>query len=262
MRRLAGWTLRRAALVVTISEFTRRDVIAYGVPAQRIVIIHPGAQSRPAARTSPDGDKGVEAERIILTVARLGELYKGHDMLVRAMPLIRAREPRARYVIVGDGPLRPYLERLAASLGVADAVTFTGSLPNDGVDEWYRRADLFALLSRESPIDGGAEGFGLAFVEAGAWEKPVVGGRSGGVPDAVVDGVTGFLVDPIDIGAIADAILRVLGDADLARRLGENERERAVHELSWGNFVAAFQVAIDEAVAAPALEESIRSARP
>src|SRR4029079_17481086 len=147
-------TLRRAALVVTISEFTRRDVIAYGVPAQRIVIIHPGAQSRTAARTSPDGDKGADADRIILTVARLGELYKGHDMLVRAMPLILARDPRAVYVIVGDGPLRPYLERLAASLRVADAITFTGSLPNDGVDEGDRRADLFAPLRREAPLGG------------------------------------------------------------------------------------------------------------
>jgi phosphatidylinositol alpha-1,6-mannosyltransferase len=260
MRRLAGWTLRRANLVVTISDFTRRAVMEYGVPPQRITVIHPGAESRPAARPSPlareDG-----AERVILTVARLGELYKGHDMLIRSLPLILSREPRARYVIVGDGPLRPYLGRLAASLGVERAVTFAGELPNDAVDEWYRRADVFALLSRESPVDGGAEGFGLAFVEAGAWEKPVVGGRSGGVPDAVLDGVTGFLVDPTDIGAIADAILRVLGDPVLARRLGMQGHDRAAHELSWGNFVASFQRVLDAAVAPPALEESVRSAR-
>ena len=154
-------------------------------------------------------------------MARLGELYKGHDMALRAMPLILAREPKARYVIVGDGLLRSYLERLAVSMGVERSVTFTGELPSAALDERYARADVITMLSRESPIDGGAEGYGLIFVEAGAWSKPVVGGRSGGIPDAVVDGVTGLLVDPTDIGAIAEALLRVLSDTALARRLGE-----------------------------------------
>ena len=192
-------------------------------------------------------------EKIILTVARLGELYKGHDMAIRAMPLILAREPRARYVIVGDGPLRAYLERLAESLGVSQSVTFAGEVSASALDEWYARADVFTLLSRESPIDGSAEGYGLAFIEAGAWGKPVVGGRSGGIPDAVVEGITGFLVDPTDVAAIADVLLRVLCDGDLARRLGEHGRRRALNDLSWPNFVASFQSVIDTAVARPTL---------
>jgi phosphatidylinositol alpha-1,6-mannosyltransferase len=251
MRHLAGWTLRRAAMVVSVSEFTKRAVMAHGVAPQRIVVIHPGAGMRPALTGSPGPD--ASGERIILTVARLGELYKGHDMAIRAMPLILAREPHARYVIVGDGPLRRYLERLTASVGVAQAVTFAGEVPEAALEQWYSRADVFTLLSRESPIDGGAEGYGLAFIEAGAWQKPVVGGRSGGVPDAVVEGVTGLLVDPVNVGAIADAILRVLSDRDLAHRLGSRGRDRAVNELSWSNFVAAFQAVLETAGAPPAV---------
>lgn len=253
MRRLAAWTLRRSAMVVSISEFTRRAVMAHGVAPHRVVVIHPGAGTRPAAPPAAAAHRGEHTERIILTVARLGELYKGHDMAIRTMPLILAREPHARYVIVGDGPLRGYLERLAASVGVADSVTFAGELSAAALDDWYARADVFTLLSRESPVDGGAEGYGLTFIEAGAWGKPVVAGRSGGIPDAVVDGVTGLLVDPTDSCAIADALLRVLSDDDLARRLGEQGRNRAVNELSWSHFVAAFQVVLDTAVAAPAL---------
>lgn len=260
MRRLAGWTLRRAAMVISVSDFTRRAVMAHGVPASRIAVIHPGAGFQPSAPPPLSGHTP-GSERIILTVARLGELYKGHDMVIRAMPLVLARQPSARYVIVGDGPLRGYLARLAVSLGVADAVTFAGEVPAETLEAWYARADVFALISRESPLDGGAEGFGLTFVEAGAFGKPVIGGRSGGVPDAVIDGVTGFLVDPADAGEIADAILRVLSDDDLARRLGARGRDRAMNELSWSNFVAAFQNVLAAAVAAPALHEGVKSAR-
>ncbi|MEO6212390.1 MAG: glycosyltransferase family 4 protein [Vicinamibacterales bacterium] len=262
MRHLAGWTLRRAAMVVSVSDFTRRAVMAHGVARERIVVIHPGAGATAPLPQSPAVGASAETERIILTVARLGELYKGHDMVIRAMPLILARQPHARYVIVGDGPLRPYLERLAVSLGVARSVTFMGELSAAALDGWYGRADVFTLLSRESTVDGGAEGYGLTFIEAGMWGKPVVGGRSGGIPDAVVDEVTGLLVDPIDVGAIADALVRVLSDEDLAHRLGEQGRHRAVNELSWGNFVAAFQAVLDTAVAAPAVVTTVGSAGP
>jgi phosphatidylinositol alpha-1,6-mannosyltransferase len=166
-------------------------------------------------------------------VGRLVDAYKGHDMVIRAMPLILAKAPGTRYVIVGDGPLRAWLARLAASLGVADAVRFVGEVADDEVDAWYRRCDVFVLASRESEVSGGAEGYGLVFVEASLHGKPLVAGRSGGIPDAVIDGETGLLVDPLDPGDIADAITRVLGEPDLAARLGRAGHRRAVEELSW-----------------------------
>lgn len=259
MWRLAGWTLRRAAMVVSVSEFTKRSVIEHGVDPHRIAVIHPGAAFVPAEVPPPPAgpDRG-----LILTVARLGELYKGHDMVIRAMPLVLARRPEARYVIVGDGPLRPYLERLAASVGVAGRVTFAGEVSDAELHTWYRRASVFALLSRESPVDGGAEGYGLTFIEAGAWGKPVVGGNSGGIPDAVVDGVTGLLVDPTDLASIADALTRVLGDPGLAARLGAAGRQRAAGELAWTNFSAAFQRVLASAAGAPDSLPEVKSVRP
>lgn len=257
MQRLARWTLRRAARVVTISDFTRRAVLAHGVDPDRIVVIHPGAAFVPeepvlASVQDAGGPNNRTTEPpVILTVARLGELYKGHDMVIRALPLILARQPEVRYVIAGDGPLRPYLQRLASSLGVDAHVTFTGALSDEDLAEWYRRATVFAMLSRESAADGGAEGYGLAFIEAGAWGKPVVGGLSGGIPDAVIDGVTGLLVAPSDIPAITDALVRVLEDPPLAARLGAQGRARAVNELSWPNFTAAFERALNDALDAP-----------
>jgi len=244
MRRLAGWTLRGAAFVVTISQFSRKAVEAHNVPANRVVVIHPGSGHR-GAHVSSGPILSVPPEaRVLLSVARLNELYKGQDMVIRAMPLILAKEPAAHCVVVGDGCLRPYLERLAASLGVAKAITFAGELPSAALDACYRRSELFILLSRESPADGGAEGYGLAFIEANSYGKPVVGGRSGGVPDAVIDGVTGLLVDPLDIGEISDAVCRLLSEQGLAARLGEQGRQRATNELSWNRYVELFDAVL------------------
>jgi phosphatidylinositol alpha-1,6-mannosyltransferase len=182
-------------------------------------------------------------------------------MLIRALPLVLAHHPDAHYVIAGDGPLRPYLQRLAASVGVADKVTFAGAVSDEDLAQWYQRAAVFAMLSRESPSDGGAEGYGLTFIEAGAWGKPVVAGNSGGIPDAVVDGVTGLLVAPTDLAAIADALTRILADPEFAARLGAQGRDRAINELSWPNFTAAFERTLPLAPDAPPLRGTVKSAR-
>ena len=146
-------------------------------------------------------------------------------------------------------------------VGVASRVTFAGAVSDGDLGEWYQRAAVFAMLSRESAADGGAEGYGLTFVEAGAWGKPVVGGNSGGIPDAVIDGVTGLLVPPTNVAAIADALLRILKDPEFAARLGAQGRDRAVHELSWPNFTAAFARTLMMALDAPPVLGAVKSAR-
>ncbi|HUK63489.1 MAG TPA: glycosyltransferase family 4 protein, partial [Dongiaceae bacterium] len=208
MRRIAGAALRGASRVVTLSEFGRRAVQAHGVAAAAISVFHPGAALSAAADaaigTEADAARSPETDgrRIVLSVGRLVDAYKGHDMVIRAMPLILARVPAAEYVVVGDGALRAYLQRLAASLGVAGRVRFVGEVDDHALDAWYRACDVFVLAGRDSTISGGAEGYGLVLVEAGLRGKPVVGGRSGGIPDAVVDGETGLLVDPGDLADI------------------------------------------------------------
>ena len=252
MRSIAGVALRGASRVVTISEFSRRAVEAHGVAAPAITVIRPGA-AVPAAVVQ-DGvatalRPATSGRRILLSVGRLFDAYKGHDMVIRALPLILAKTPDTEYVIVGDGPLRPYLERLAASLGVASAVCFVGQVGDDELDAWYRACDVFVLASRESDVSGGAEGYGIVFVEASLRGKPVVGGRSGGIPDAVIDGETGLLVDPSDPADIAEAITRLLTERDLADRLGRGGQRRVVDDLSWPAYTERFSRVLAEAVA-------------
>ena len=101
---------------------------------------------------------------------------------------------------------------------------FVGQVGDDEVDAWYHACDVFVLASRESDVSGGAEGYGIVFVEASLRGKPVVGGRSGGIPDAVIDGETGLLVDPSDPADIAEAVTRLLTERELADRLGRGGR--------------------------------------
>jgi phosphatidylinositol alpha-1,6-mannosyltransferase len=248
MRSIAGLALRGASRVVTISEFSRRAVEAHGVAAPGITVIRPGAVVVGAGQAVPRPSMSA-GRRVLLSVGRLVDTYKGHDMVIRALPLVLAKAPDTEYVIVGDGPLGQYLARLAESLGVAAAVRFVGQADDDEVDAWYRACDVFVLASRESGVSGGAEGYGIVFVEAGLRGKPVVGGRSGGVPDAVIDGETGLLVDPGDPADIADAITRLLTDPELADRLGRGGHRRVVEDLSWPEYTERFSRVLAEAAA-------------
>jgi phosphatidylinositol alpha-1,6-mannosyltransferase len=151
-------------------------------------------------------------------------------------------------VIVGDGPLARYLRRIAESVGVSGSVVFAGAATDAELDGWYRRCDVFVLASRESAVSGGAEGFGIVLVEAGLRSKPVVAGRSGGIPDAVVHEETGLLVNPADVAAIADAIVRLLADPPYAAKLGEQGRRRATGELSWDGYADRFERLLGDAV--------------
>jgi phosphatidylinositol alpha-1,6-mannosyltransferase len=233
-RRLAATLLRRAATVVACSSFSESAVLAFGVPPARVRVLHPGVDPQRFAPT-PDGNghTASPAAGTILSVSRLNELYKGHDTVIRALPLVRAKCPNARFLIAGDGPLRDYLGRIAQSIGMAEHVEFLGEVSDDALPALYRSADVLVQLSRESSSDGGAEGFGLVCLEAAACGTPVVAGRSGGLVEAVQDGVTGTLVDPLDLGAAAEAILSVLEDPVLARRLGRAGRERVLERFTW-----------------------------
>jgi phosphatidylinositol alpha-1,6-mannosyltransferase len=246
MARICRLALGGAARVVTISDFSRRAVEAHGVASGRVSVIRPGAAVGPQGGAT-EAQLLPRTGPILLSVGRLVDSYKGHDMVIRALPLVLARFPTTRYVIVGDGPLARYLRRIADSVGVADAVVFAGAATDAELDAWYHRCDVFVLAGRESAVSGGAEGFGIVLVEAGLRGKPVVAGRSGGIPDAVVHEETGLLVNPVDVAEIADAIVRLLADRPYAARLGEHGRRRATTELSWDGYADRFQRMLGEA---------------
>ncbi len=235
-RRLITRLLRSAAGVVANSQFTQAAVIALGVSPARVWVLHPGVDPEKYAPDPSGAGAGLETVRgskTILSVSRLNELYKGHDIVIRALPLIKAKCPDVRYVIAGDGRLRDYLSQVACSIGVEQDVVFLGEVSEEALRDLYRSCDVVVQLSRESASGGGAEGFGIVCLEAAACGKPVVAGKSGGLVEAVRDGVTGILVDPLDVGAAAEAIVSVLQDASLARRLGRAGRETVLSGFTW-----------------------------
>lgn len=263
--RLATFAARRAHAGIAISGYTLALLEQVGVAAATrgaVSLIPPGvdlpprqaapresAPREPAPGESAPGEPApdeavpresaphkaaqLEDERpTFVTVARLADRYKGHDVLIEALPLVRERVPDVRWVVIGEGPLRPELEACARARGVAEAVSFLGEVSDGERDGWLRRADLLAMPSRLPGPGRAGEGFGIVYLEAGAYGKPVVAGNVAGALDAVVDGETGLLVDPTDPRAVAGAITCLLCDRDLARRLGAAGAARA-RMLAW-----------------------------
>jgi glycosyltransferase involved in cell wall biosynthesis len=172
-----------------------------------------------------DAVRGVRerfGERLVVSVGRL-VYYKGFEVLIRAMVSVRGK-----LVIVGDGPLRGELERLAAQLGVTDKVIFAGEINNAGLTLYYHAADLFALASVAR-----SEAFGIVQIEAMAAGLPVVNtSLDSGVPFVSLDQETGLTVPPGNAPALAAAINRLLDDQGLRQTLGQAGVRRAKQEFS------------------------------
>jgi phosphatidylinositol alpha-1,6-mannosyltransferase len=250
---LARRALAGAAAILVNSDFTAarvRDLVGRRTPP--VCKITLGAT--PAwARLPPAAVRGAGEAPVILTVARLcaRDRYKGVDQALRACAELRRRGVAFRYRIVGEGDDRAWLEALAGSLGVADQVEFCGALPEAALLAAYDACDVFLLASREERQRRGLgfEGFGIVLLEAAARAKPVVAGRSGGIPDAVVEGATGVLVDSASPAAIADGVARVLGDAAWAAALGRAGRQRVLDEYNWDHAAAQVRALHQELLA-------------
>jgi phosphatidylinositol alpha-1,6-mannosyltransferase len=236
--------LRKADGVVAVSRFTRAKLIDLGVEADRIALIPNAVDLERFTPGETDADLldryGLRGKRVLLTVGRLEE-RKGHATALHALPRILQACPDVVYVIVGSGEGLPDLglEAMARNLGVAQHVVFAGPVPPERLLSFYRSCNLFVMPNQALP-NGDTEGFGLVFLEAAACGKPVVGGRDGGVPDAVVNGETGFLVDGASADEFAEAVVRILSDPDLAARLGRNGIQHA-RMMTWQGAAKAFE---------------------
>jgi phosphatidylinositol alpha-1,6-mannosyltransferase len=231
--RLLRFAVKRAAAVIAVSRHARDLALAAGCEPDRVRVIHPGVDAAPD-RQEPQSERPT-----MITVARLQVDYKGHDTLIRSLPEIRRRIPDVHWFVVGDGDLRAHLEQLATDGGVRDAITFAGHVSEAERDRLLDSSHVFAMPSR-MPGGGGGEGFGIVYLEAGAHGLPVVAGAVGGALDAVVDGETGLLVDPTDEAAVADAVVELLTDRELAERLGEAGAEQA-RRLTWRRHAKAVE---------------------
>src|SRR5881398_1281974 len=224
---------------------------------RRLRVVHLGtdpARFRPRVDSTelrrrlelPDGASGA---RWLLTVARL-EPHKGVDTVLQALPAILERAPDVRYAVAGAGAVaeREKLEQLARTLGVAERVHLLGEVSERDLPALYGQAAVYVGASRRAERIG-VEGFGISLVEASACGLPVVAGNSGGVPDAVREGETGFLVPAEDPAAFADAICRLLADAELARRVGAAGRRAVETYYNWDRVVGDLRAIEAEVVA-------------
>ena len=232
------WTLSQADWLIANSMATRLEMERLGQDPARIRVIRPPVEYE---RFHPNVDPtpirvrhAIGGAPTILTVARLVE-KKGIDAVLRALPSILHAVPEVRYLVVGDGPLRLPLQALAKELGIARHVLLVGAIEHNSPDLpcYYSACDVYVMPSRSLPGHGEVESFGISYLEAGACGKPVVAGRGGGVEEVVEDEVTGLLVDPLDVNEIAKAIVKVLKNEELARRLGEGGRKRAAKQPDW-----------------------------
>jgi phosphatidyl-myo-inositol dimannoside synthase len=240
--------LQRANVVLAPSSYTAEKLSeVQGVAGENIRVVpwpvnpeFARMASEPAALPLPaDFPRG----RIVLTVGRwmASERYKGADDLIRAVALLKAKYRDLHMVAVGGGDDVPRLTDLARSLGVADSVRFFFGLTRSQIAACYCRADIFALPST-------GEGFGLVFLEAMAFARPVIGAASGGAPDLIQDGVNGTLVAPHDVPKLAEAIEALLGDDSLRLRMGRDGADLARRKYCFGRFKHDLENILDDLI--------------
>jgi phosphatidylinositol alpha-1,6-mannosyltransferase len=244
----AGWAqlpaarqlLRRIGestdVITYLGEYTRSRIADALTPeaAARMVQLPPGVDEK-TFHPGSGGDKvrarlGLTDRPVVVCVSRLVP-RKGQDTLIRAMPRILAAEPDAVLLIVGGGPYEKDLRRLARETGVSESVVLTGPVPWSELPAHYGAGDVFAMPCRTRRGGLDVEGLGIVYLEASATGLPVVAGDSGGAPDAVLDGETGWVVRGGSPADAAERIVTLLGDAELRRRMGE--RGRAWVEERW-----------------------------
>jgi phosphatidyl-myo-inositol dimannoside synthase len=227
---------RDVDVVTYLGEYTRRRLARALGPAATLVQVPSGVDTdlfRPGAGGGEVRRRlGLADRPVVVCVSRLVP-RKGQDVLIRALPAIRARVPGTALLCVGGGPDSPRLQRLAAEHGVADDVVLTGSVPWEELPAHYDAGDVFAMPCRTRRAGLEVEGLGIVYLEASATGLPVVAGRSGGAPDAVLDGETGHVVDGTSVEAVGDTVTGLLLDREAARRMGEAGRQWVSREWRW-----------------------------
>lgn len=237
-RQLLGRIGEGTDTITYLGEYTRSRIATALTPqaAGRMVQLPPGVDEK----TFHPGSGGAEVRArlgltdrpVVVCVSRLVP-RKGQDTLIRAMPGILAKEPDAVLLIVGGGPYDKELRRLAHETGVAASVRFTGAVPWSELPAHYGAGDVFAMPCRTRRGGLDVEGLGIVYLEASATGLPVVAGDSGGAPDAVLDGETGWVVRGGSPEDAAERIVTLLGDPELRARMGQRGREWVEEKWRW-----------------------------
>jgi phosphatidylinositol alpha-1,6-mannosyltransferase len=243
-----GWAALPGARQLLRRIARGTDVITYLTDFQRVRLddalhgltelrrLAPGVDVDPF-HPSADGSGVRERYRlgdrpVIVCISRLVP-RKGQDMLIRALPLVRREIPDAALLLVSGGPYRRKLEALAREQRVTSDVIFTGSVPWSELPAHYAAGDVYAMPCRTRRFGLDVEGLGIVYLEASATGLPVIGGDSGGAPDAVLDGETGYVVGGRDVPALAGRLVELLGNPEKARAMGAAGRAWVEREWRW-----------------------------
>ncbi|WP_411114113.1 glycosyltransferase family 4 protein [Streptomyces sp. 029-5] len=233
--------------ITYLGEYTRSRIAAALTPeaAARMVQLPPGVDEKtfhPGSGGQAVRERlGLADRPVVVCVSRLVP-RKGQDTLILALPAILARVPDAVLLIVGGGPYEGTLRKLAADTGVADSVRFTGAVPWSELPAHYGAGDVFAMPCRTRRGGLDVEGLGIVYLEASATGLPVIAGDSGGAPDAVLEGETGWVVrgGPQEVASAetAERVVALLGDEELRRRMGERGREWVEERWRWDSLAS------------------------
>lgn len=221
-----------------LGEFTRRNIArSLSIKAQEAMVkIAPGIDTDHFAPRSDAAvlrkELGLADKKVIVSVGRLVH-RKGQDILIEALPEIRRSEPRAHILFVGEGPYRDYLQKRANELGLIQHITFIGRINYIDLPRYICVGDIFAMPSRSRLAGLEVEGLGIVYLEASSCGLAVIGGQSGGAPDAVIDGETGFAVDGKSPSAVAAASITLLSQPERAFEMGSRGREWIIAEWRW-----------------------------
>ncbi|MFM1975118.1 MAG: hypothetical protein RL524_1105 [Actinomycetota bacterium] len=248
------WAMKRIGngvdVLTYLGEFTKRAIARplNQKAASAMVRIAPGIDTDHFA---PDAtaielkrELELDGKRVIVSVGRLVH-RKGQDTLVEALPHILDEFPDAHLLFVGVGPHLEYIHKRAIQLGVLGNISFVGRVQYSELPRFFSVGEVFAMPSRSRLAGLEVEGLGIVYLEASACELPVVGGLSGGAPDAVLEGETGYSVDGLAPIAVADAIKALLADPIAAKEMGRRGRQWIIDEWEWRHWSARFNALFD-----------------
>ena len=232
-----------------LGEFTRKAISAALTPkaGNAMVKIAPGIDTdhfAPVDATILRKSLGLTGKRVIVSVGRLVH-RKGQDYLIEAMSAIVHEIPDAHLVLVGEGPYREHLVKLVQKYSLDEYVTFIGRIQYAELPKYICLGDVFAMPSRSRFRGLEVEGLGIVYLEASACGLPVIAGASGGAPDAVIEGITGVVVDGQDSAAIAVAAINLLNDPEKATKMGRAGRDWIVEKWRWQIWSEKFEKLIN-----------------
>jgi phosphatidylinositol alpha-1,6-mannosyltransferase len=220
-----------------LGEFTKQAISQSltKASAQKMVKIAPGIDVEhfsPQDSSQLRRELKLEEKRVIVSVGRLVH-RKGQDHLIQAMPEILKSVPSAHILMVGQGPYLSHLKKLVQELNLLDHVSFIGRIQYAQLPQYICAGDIFAMPSRSRFFGLEVEGLGIVYLEASACGLPVIAGSSGGAPDAVLEGVTGVVVDGVDNQDIAAAAIKMLNDLDGSKAMGLAGRDWIIKNWGW-----------------------------